>query len=365
MPLNGSDVASRVSGAAAVANTVAESAKYNSEFDDVYAILNSVRSIAKGYTGASTAVGAYDNIVTKGVTVASASTLDLDTATGAHVDISDTTTITAVTLGTGKTRRAQATGAFQLTASANLIVNGSTSVNYTTTAGDLLFFEGYSGGVVRVWVIGLADTPVGTTRSQTLTNKTISGGTINNAAIGNTTKATGGFTTLDVTGVANFGSDIFHKAFSTSGLGNGVLISSDANSGVVATSANGTSSFNQVRLYNPNGLVGSISTAASGTSFNTTSDRRLKENLRDFDSGAIIDAVPMHLFDWKSGGVGYGPMAQQLHSVFPTAVTPGNDMELGEDGFLPWMADLQKLVPVLWREVQQLRQRVAALEAAA
>jgi hypothetical protein len=62
MPLNGSDVASRVSGAAAVANTVAESAKYNSEFDDVYAILNTVRSIAKGYTGASTAIGAANSL---------------------------------------------------------------------------------------------------------------------------------------------------------------------------------------------------------------------------------------------------------------------------------------------------------------
>lgn len=154
MPLNGSDVASRVSGAAAVANTVAESAKYNSEFDDVYAILNSVRSIAKGYTGASTAVGAHDNIVTKGVDVASASTLNLDTATGALVNVTGTTTVTAVTLGTGKTRIVRATDAFQMTAGASLIINGSTSVNYTTTAGDLLFFEGYGSSVVRVWVIG-------------------------------------------------------------------------------------------------------------------------------------------------------------------------------------------------------------------
>jgi hypothetical protein len=52
-------------------------------------------------------------------------------------------------------------------------------------------------------------TVVGTSDSQTLTNKTltspvISGGTINNATIGATTASTGKFTTLEATGVATF-----------------------------------------------------------------------------------------------------------------------------------------------------------------
>lgn len=89
-----------------------------------------------------------------GSDLASASTLDLDSVDSLWLAVTGTTTVTAVTLAEGHTRHVRATGAFQITASASLIVNGSTTVNYTTTAGDLLFFEGYGSSVVRVWVIG-------------------------------------------------------------------------------------------------------------------------------------------------------------------------------------------------------------------
>jgi hypothetical protein len=152
MPLNGSGTASKPSGTTAVSNTTIESSKFNSVIDDIYSIFNTARPIAYGGTGASTAVGGYDGLTTKGSDVASAATLNLNNATGAFVDITGTTTVTAVTLSEGKHRMARAVSAFQLTASASLVVNGSTSVNYTTTAGDLLFFEGYSSSVVRVWI---------------------------------------------------------------------------------------------------------------------------------------------------------------------------------------------------------------------
>lgn len=90
----------------------------------------------------------------KGADIASAATLNLTTATGMFPDITGTTTVTAVTLGTGKRRSARAVGAFQMTASASLIVNGSTTENYTTVAGDTLLFEGFASSIVRVWVIG-------------------------------------------------------------------------------------------------------------------------------------------------------------------------------------------------------------------
>lgn len=84
--------------------------------------------------------------------VASASTLDLDAnaVTSDYLRITGTTTVTAVTLAAGQRRIAVAGGAFQLTNSANLIVQGG--ANYTTTAGDLLVFFGESSGVVRVFV---------------------------------------------------------------------------------------------------------------------------------------------------------------------------------------------------------------------
>lgn len=64
MPLSGSDVASKPAGTTFVAGTVIESVKMNSVIDDIYSILNTTRTIAKGFTGASSAQGALDNFFT-------------------------------------------------------------------------------------------------------------------------------------------------------------------------------------------------------------------------------------------------------------------------------------------------------------
>ena len=86
-----------------------------------------------------------------GADTATASTLNLDTTPNMALDLTGTTTVTAVTLTDKHWRIARAAAAFQITASSTLVVNGSRSTNYTTTAGDLLIFIGYSSSTVRVW----------------------------------------------------------------------------------------------------------------------------------------------------------------------------------------------------------------------
>lgn len=155
MPIT-SDVFSYTSGTApGPASTTISSSKATQRWEDVKDALNTTQSVARGGTGATTVITAHDALTTKGTDIASASTINLTTATGAFVDITGATTVTAVTLAEGSQRIARAVDAFQLTASASLIVNGSTSVNYTTTAGELLLFEGYGSSVVRVWAISL------------------------------------------------------------------------------------------------------------------------------------------------------------------------------------------------------------------
>lgn len=116
-------------------------------------------------------------------------------------------------------------------------------------------------------------------------------------------------------------------------------------------------------FYNSGGGVGSITHSGSATSYNTSSDERLKENIVDAgDAGAKIDAIQIRAFNWRSSGehVNHGVVAQELHAIAPEAVTVG-----GEDQSVdPWGVDLSKLVPLLVKEVQSLRARVAALEAA-
>lgn len=89
----------------------------------------------------------FDNISVKGSDVASASTIDLDAATGSLVDVTGTTTITAVTLGSGKRRIVRFTGALTLTHGASLVLPGG--ANITTAAGDFAVFAGYPSSVVR------------------------------------------------------------------------------------------------------------------------------------------------------------------------------------------------------------------------
>ena len=104
---------------------------------------------------------------------------------------------------------------------------------------------------------------------------------------------------------------------------------------------------------------GSITIAGVTTSFNTSSDERLKENISDaVDAGSKIDAIRIRQFDWKDGGEhqDYGVIAQELQSVAPEAVSEGYDEED------MWSVDYSKLVPTLIKEIQTLRNRVAQLE---
>lgn len=83
----------------------------------------------------------------KGSDVASAGAIDLDTTTGDVVDVTGTTSITAITLSEGEERTVRFTGVLTLTAGASLVLPAADSI--TTVAGDVAVFRGYAAGVVR------------------------------------------------------------------------------------------------------------------------------------------------------------------------------------------------------------------------
>ncbi len=89
----------------------------------------------------------HDNLSVKGSDVASASTIDLDAATGSLLDVTGTTAITAITLAAGRRRIVRFTGALTLTNGASLILPGG--ANIVTAAGDFALFAGYASSVVR------------------------------------------------------------------------------------------------------------------------------------------------------------------------------------------------------------------------
>jgi hypothetical protein len=104
--------------------------------------------------------------------------------------------------------------------------------------------------------------------------------------------------------------------------------------------------------------IGSIT--QSGTTavlYNVTSDQRLKENIQDAaDAASLIDSLQVRQFDWKADNSHqrYGFIAQELVTVAPEAVHQPADPE-------EMMAvDYSKLVPMLVKEIQSLRKRLAA-----
>lgn len=144
MPRGGGGTFQNVPGTTVSPNTTIQSAWANAFSADVEATFNTewplallpVMSVAKGGTGASTAVGGADALATKGANIASAATTDLSTATGRFVHITGTTTITSFgTSAAGVTRYLVFDGALTLTHNAtSLILPGG--VNIVTVAGD-------------------------------------------------------------------------------------------------------------------------------------------------------------------------------------------------------------------------------------
>ena len=128
-------------------------------------------------------------------------------------------------------------------------------------------------------------------------------------------------------------------------------------------------------------LVGSIRTTGSATSYNTSSDYRLKENVTPM-SGATAQTKLLKPcnFDWIAGGNVNGFLAHELAEVVPEAVsgtkdammdeeyevTPATDTEAAVMGTrsVPDMQgiDQSKLVPLLVKTIQELEARITALE---
>ena len=106
-------------------------------------------------------------------------------------------------------------------------------------------------------------------------------------------------------------------------------------------------------------FVAGIDVTTTAVAYNTSSDQRLKSNIEDADdAGSKVDAIQVRKFDWKADGQhqDYGMIAQELIEVAPEAVSAPQDPDemMG--------VDYSKLVPMLIKEIQQLRKRVKDLE---
>ena len=140
----------------------------------------------------------------------------------------------------------------------------------------------------------------------------------------------------------------------------------------ISCESTSTGSVSQVLFRNPNGQVGSIGTSGTSTSYNTSSDYRLKENIAPM-TGALAKVAALNpvTYTWKVDGfAGQGFIAHELQAVVPDCVTGEKDA-IDEEGKPQYQGiDTSFLVATLTAAIkeqqaliEQLTTRIAALEA--
>lgn len=246
-----------------------------------------------------------------------------------------------------------------------------------------------SGTGVALFQNGALGTPV----SGTVTNLTGTASININGTVGATTPGTGVFTTLvvnsnavTVTGATTLGNwfdqsvkttatPLFAQVFGVSATSTGAAGFRSgfpgSQAGLDMANTDDTSGIGYVIFRKGDSTqIGSINRVAvtNAVVYNTTSDARLKTNIRDFtDSGHLIDSLRPRLFDWKKGDgkdiIGF--IAQEENDADPVfarigAVSPGDNDPVTINK--AWERSDQTLVPILVAEVKSLRVRLAKVE---
>ncbi len=135
----------------------------------------------------------------------------------------------------------------------------------------------------------------------------------------------------------------------------------------ISTYINSTTGAGQIAFANPNGVVGSIITSGSATTYNTTSDRRTKENITETVLG--LDALmqlPIRDFSFikdTTHATTSGFIAQELYEIFPWAVSTNGDNGIDPltGTSTPWSVDYGRITPLLAKSIQDLNLKLEDL----
>jgi len=102
--------------------------------------------------------------------------------------------------------------------------------------------------------------------------------------------------------------------------------------------------------------AGSITSSGSATSFNTTSDYRLKQDFKSFSGLSLIRKIKIYDYQWIADKTRmYGVKAHELQEVLPYAVTGAKDAIDKEGKPVYQSVDYSKIVPVLVKGMQELQ----------
>jgi hypothetical protein len=131
------------------------------------------------------------------------------------------------------------------------------------------------------------------------------------------------------------------------------------------TRTDGASGAGLMQFIRTSGAVGSINTTTTSTSYNTSSDYRLKEDVQPMVGSVdrLMALKPVN-FAWKVDGSRVdGFLAHEAQEVVPECVTGKKDA-VDKDGKPVYQGiDQSKIVPILTAALQEALKRIEALEA--
>ena len=172
-------------------------------------------------------------------------------------------------------------------------------------------------------------------------------------------------------------------SFQNDGTGCGAGLYSDGDQGQVMVETTSTNARHMSRYCNPNGRVGFISIAGTTTTYSTSSDYRLKENVNyDWDATTRLKQLKPARFNFISDADTTldGFLAHEVSDIVPAAVSGEKDAlekyrhndtipegksvgDIKDPPVIdPQGLDASLLVPLMVKTIQELEARIEALE---
>ena len=156
-------------------------------------------------------------------------------------------------------------------------------------------------------------------------------------------------------GVANVGAEL-RNGGSSGGVNYAVLGTSDGHCVYIA---NRTTSDGEIfQFRKDNSSVGGINVSSSGTTYNTTSDIRLKTNIQPIEDGTDkIMAMNPVTHGWKDNPTiekVHGFIAQEMKEIIPEAISDDDNKMMG--------MDYGRITPIIVAALQDAHKKIEVLE---
>jgi Glu-tRNA(Gln) amidotransferase subunit E-like FAD-binding protein len=153
--------------------------------------------------------------------------------------------------------------------------------------------------------------------------------------------------------------------FGCTSLGNDFAYFEEASSNrrILNIGSSTTSSIDIINFRNPNGIVGGINTDGFTTSFSSSSDYRLKENVVKLTNALdkVSELKPSRFNFINEQKTVNGFLAHEVENIVPEAISGTKDQVDDKGNPIYQRIDQSKLVPLLVGAIQELKEEIEIL----